>query len=82
LLVATLNFSARLVTTGRRKNTGVRREVAGALNYTFVLHLATEEQIFEIAPSFLPHHEIYLVFEAFRTGELLENRRAKKSSRE
>jgi hypothetical protein len=52
------------------------------LNYTFVLHLATEEQIFEIAPSFLPQHEIYLVFEAFRTGELLENRRAKKSSRE
>jgi hypothetical protein len=47
-----------------------------------VLHLATEEQIFEIAPSFLPQHEIYLVFEAFRTGELLENRRAKKSSRE
>jgi hypothetical protein len=47
-----------------------------------VLHLATEEQIFEIAPSFLPHNEIYLAFEAFLTGELLENRRAKKSSRE
>jgi hypothetical protein len=42
------------------------------LNYTFVLHPATEEQIFEIAPSFLPHNEIYLAFEAFLTGELLE----------
>ena len=47
----------------------------------FVLKVATEEQTFEILPAFLPDNESYRDLEEFLNRKLLENARAKKSSR-
>jgi hypothetical protein len=47
----------------------------------FVLKVATDEQAFKILPTFLPGNESYSALEEFLNCKLLENARARKSSR-